>query len=95
MTFTLHFTPEAKHQYQRLPPAKLKKVRRILGYLQTNPRHSSLNTHLYRGLAHPYDPNGSIFEAYVENKTPGAYRIFWCYGPQRGDITLIAITPHP
>jgi len=36
-----------------------------------------------------------VFEAYVQNKTPGAYRLFWCYGPDKGQITLIAITPHP
>lgn len=95
MSFTLHFTSEAHRQYQKLPPTKLKKVKRILAYLQTNPRHPSLNTHLYRDLEHPYNPQGSVFEAYVENKTPGAYRIFWCYGPKRGDIILIAITPHP
>jgi len=24
-----------------------------------------------------------------------AYRVFWCYGPAKGDITIIAITRHP
>jgi hypothetical protein len=24
-----------------------------------------------------------------------AYRLFWCYGPGRNQITIIAITPHP
>jgi hypothetical protein len=38
-----------------------------------------------------------VFEAYAQNRTPGAYRIFWCYGPDKdkGDITITAITPHP
>jgi hypothetical protein len=36
-----------------------------------------------------------VFEAYAQNKMPGAYRIFWCYGPNKGDITVIAIAPHP
>jgi hypothetical protein len=41
-------------------------------------------------------PNGEkVFEAYVENRTPGAYRIFWYYGPQSGEITVFAMTPHP
>ena len=31
----------------------------------------------------------------AKNKTPGAYRVFWCYGPNTGEITIIAITPHP
>ncbi|KIE04099.1 hypothetical protein NF27_JN00050 [Candidatus Jidaibacter acanthamoeba] len=36
-----------------------------------------------------------ILEAYVENKTPAAYRIFWHYGIGKGVIAIIAITPHP
>ena len=31
----------------------------------------------------------------VQNRTPGALRIFWCYGPKQGEITIFAITPHP
>lgn len=34
-------------------------------------------------------------EAYAENKTPAAYRIFWHYGPGQDEITVIAIIPHP
>jgi hypothetical protein len=34
-------------------------------------------------------------EAYVENKTPAAFRVFWCYGPNRDELTILAITPHP
>ena len=30
-----------------------------------------------------------------ENDTPGAYRVFWCYGPDRRQITIVAITPRP
>lgn len=36
-----------------------------------------------------------IYEAYAENNTPAAYRIFWHYGPDKKKITIIAITPHP
>ncbi len=36
-----------------------------------------------------------IFEAYAEQATPAAYRIFWYYGPDENQITIIAITPHP
>jgi len=44
---------------------------------------------------HPFDPQAKVFEAYVQNRTPGAYRVFWCYGPEPIQITVIAITPHP
>lgn len=95
MTFKIHFTPEAEFQYRHLSSEKQKKVKRVLGYLQTNPRHPSLNTHLYSGYKNPFDSSGAVFEAYAENNTPGAYRIFWCYGPSRGDLTVITITSHP
>ena len=72
-----------------------KQVAKTIELLLSNPRHNSLETHEYSSLEHPFDPNGKVFEAYAQNRTPGAYRIFWCYGPERGDITLIAITPHP
>jgi hypothetical protein len=72
---------------------RLKAVRKTLGLLETNPRHPGLNTHKYSDIA---GPNGEdVFEAYAENNTPGAYRVFWIYGPGKDAITIIAITPHP
>jgi len=100
MQFELRWTPESARQYKELKEDtshadELKKVQKTLGYLQTNLRHPSLNTHQFHSLTHPYDPKGKVFEAYAENRTPEAYRIFWCYGPQRSQITIIAITSHP
>ena len=54
-----------------------------------------LHTHEYDSIAHPFSKDGKVFEAYVQNRTPGAYRIFWCYGPSTEQITIIAITSHP
>ncbi len=73
----------------------LRQVNKAVGLLLSNPKHPSLGTHKYESLEHPYDKDEPVFEAYAQNKTSGAYRIFWCYGPGRGEITLIAITPHP
>ncbi len=36
-----------------------------------------------------------VFEAYIENKTSGAARLFWTYGPGNQEITIIGIEPHP
>ena len=71
-----------------------KQVAKTLSFL-TNPRHPGLHTHEYDSLENPFDKNGKVFEAYAQNKTPGAYRVFWCYGPNAGEITVIAITEHP
>ncbi|WP_242063349.1 hypothetical protein [Nostoc sp. FACHB-892] len=61
--------------------------------MEVNLRHPSLNTHKYESLS---GPNGEeIFEAYVENKTPAAFRVFWYYGSEQGVITILTITPHP
>lgn len=71
---------------------RLKSVRKALGLLETNPGHPSLQTHKFQSLQ---GPNGApVFEAYAENKTPAAYRIFFYYGPD-GEIVIIAVTPHP
>jgi hypothetical protein len=98
LPFRLRFSPEAQGQYEALrdSPAQakvLKAVRKALGFLEANPRHPSLKTHKYETLTRQMGME--VFEAYAQQDTPGAYRIFWCYGPERGDISVIAITPHP
>jgi len=72
-----------------------KQVAKAVRLLAENPRHPGLNTHEFVSIPHPFHDDAKVFEAYAQNQTPGAYRIFWCYGPNQGDITLIAITPHP
>lgn len=72
---------------------KLRKVRKTLGLMEADIRHPGLHTHKYKGLT---GENGEdVWEAYVENNTPSAYRIFWHYGPGQGVLTILAITPHP
>lgn len=72
-----------------------KQVRKTIKFLGENPRHPSLNTHEYDSISNPFNNEEKVFEAYAQNKTPGAYRVFWCYGPKKKEITIIAITPHP
>jgi hypothetical protein len=72
-----------------------KQVHKALGFLASDPRHPSLNIHKYGSVTDPSGRKREVFEAYAQNKTPGAYRIFWCYGPGKGEITILAITPHP
>ena len=102
----LRFTPEADKQLATIegdPSLKvvLKQVRKTLGYLETNLRSKSLQTHEYESLTRRYKMK--VFEAYAQQNTPGAYRLFWHYGPDEISkgrkripiITIIAITPHP
>ncbi len=98
MSFRLLFTREAEKQFLKLKndnalQRHYKAVLKALGYLESNPRHKSLNTHKYTSLI---GENGEeIFEAYAESNTPAAYRIFWHYGPGKEIITIVAIVPHP
>jgi hypothetical protein len=55
--------------------------------LGENPRHRSLQTHEIDEL--------TVFDAYLENITPSAGRVFWAYGPDKGDITVLGVEPHP
>ena len=98
MAFSLVFTKEARTNLSELQgdpglAKRYKAVRKTLGYLETSPRHPSLQTHEYKSLS----PRGGakVFEAYAEQGTPAAYRVFWRYGPAKGQITIIAITAHP
>ena len=96
--FDLEWTDEARQAYILLKAntaqiKRYKAVRKTIKSLANNPRHPSLQTHEFISLT---GPNGEkIFEAYAEQKTPAAYRVFWYYGPSRGIITILTITPHP
>ena len=72
-----------------------KQVHKTLTHLAADPRHPGLRTHEYTSLSNPVNSRQKVFEAYAQNWTPGAYRVFWCYGPQEDQLTIIAITPHP
>ena len=98
MAFELLFTERAAGQLDALESddglaKRLKAVKKALGMLEANPRHPGLNTHKFVSLKGP--GGEEVFEAYAENKTPVAWRIFWMYGPDRNQITILAITPHP
>ena len=70
-----------------------KKWVKALGYLSVDPRHNSLASHEINDLTRKY--GFKIFQSYLENKTPAAGRMFWAYGPEKGDITVLAVEPHP
>ena len=98
MLFILKFTEEAEKDLNLLKldagaKSILKPVLRALGLMEVNLRHPSLNTHEFKGLKGPLGQK--VFEAYAQQNTPSAYRIIWCYGPDKNMLTIIAIVPHP
>ena len=101
MPHLLSLTDPARDQLNALEGSSVaRQIKKTLGYLEVNPRHPSLHTHEFTSLKG--SRGEKIFEAYAQNKTPGAYRIFWHYGPdivsekkRTAVITIIAIIPHP
>ena len=106
MKHELRYTLTADEQLSQIEcnPAQkgvLKQVRKTLEYLETNLRAKSLQTHEYESLTRRYGIK--VFEAYAQQDTPGAYRVFWYYGPDEVNksgeripiITIVLIAPHP
>lgn len=96
--FEILSTDEARNQLEELRrnPAhqkRYKAVTKTIRLLAANPRHPSLQTHEFTSLNGPHGEK--VFEAYAEQSTPAAYRIFWYYGPERRQITLLTVTAHP
>lgn len=69
------------------------KLNKALRLLESNPRSNSLATHEINSLSIKY--GFKVFQSYLENNVPVAGRIFWAYGPNKGQITILAIEPHP
>lgn len=70
-----------------------KKTAKTLRLLAANPRHSGLNSHRYTSLDRHV--GAAVWKSYVENRTPRAWRIWWYYGPEADQITVVRIGPHP
>jgi len=96
--FRLYYTAEARKVIEDLAKptyvAKLKKVKKTLRLLRdAGPSHPGLKSHKYHSIT---GPNGEdVWESYVENRTPGAWCIWWIYGPDSDALTIITIGPHP
>ena len=101
----LRFTEVALQTLESLASHKAKpglyrQVCKALAFLEKDLRHPSLRTHPFSSLAGP--DGAKVWEAYAQSRTPGAYRVFFCYGPDVEEggkrtaiITILAITPHP
>ena len=70
-----------------------RKLAKAVQHLAANPYHPGLQSHEIAPLTKRYGQK--VFESYLENNTPSAGRVFWVYGPDRGEITVVALEPHP
>ena len=65
----------------------------VLKKLSVDPMYPSLHTHEIEPLSRRYGMK--VWQSYLENKTSKARRMYWVYGPDQKDITIIGIEPHP
>jgi hypothetical protein len=61
--------------------------------LSQDPYYPSLHTHDIEPLTKRYGVK--VWQSYLENNTSRAMRMYWVYGPDRQDITIIGLEPHP
>ena len=96
--YRVRFTKKALETIEKLKNSpsdrgRYKAVVKSITLLSQDPHHNSLQTHSIHSIRGP--AGQKVFEAYAQQKTPAAYRIFWYYGPDHAAITVFAVTPHP
>lgn len=96
--FALVYTDEALRVLDDLAKptyaTKLKKVRKTLRILRdVGPSHPGLNSHKYQSLTGP--AGEEVWESHIENRTPGAWRLWWLCGREPDTLTVLTIGPHP
>ena len=103
--FTIYFDGEAETLINELGEKAIaeelnrdekdlyRKIRKALQHLETNPKHPGLKSHEIDVLTEKYGVR--IWESYLENKKSGARRMFWIYGPETKEITIVGIENHP
>lgn len=69
-----------------------KKLAKAIKFLAADPRHQGLQTHEIGDLTRRY--GRKVFQSYL-GQGKHAYRLYWVYGPQRKQITIIGLEPHP
>jgi hypothetical protein len=95
MPFEVNPTEQADGVVEELAtadPRRYSKVIRALAKLAQDPKHPGLRSHPYNQIKGPLGE--PIWESYVENHNPSAWRLWWYYGPARGEITVVDIGPH-
>jgi len=87
-------TAKAKNAVLGKDEEKLyKKMGKAMALLANDPKYPGLHSHEIESLSRRYGIK--VWQSYLENKTSGAGRIYWIYGPETGEITIIGLEPHP
>jgi hypothetical protein len=92
MRFELQLTEQAQDVLEAITDAKrLRRIENCLARLAENARHPGLHSHRFAALDGLF--GAPVWESYVENRAPQAWRVWWVYGPPEGAITVVQIGP--
>lgn len=93
--FRVVLTDEATKTLKYLQKRDIRRAKKVAAALKRlrehGPAYPSLKSHKVESIKGPF---GETWESYVENHTPGAWRIFWHHGPDTGIITVFLIREH-
>jgi hypothetical protein len=93
MAFALLLTFQAQEVLDGIrDPKRHRRIENALAKLAENPRHPGLHSHRFEALDGLFE--AQVWESYVENRAPQAWRLWWVYGPLEGTITVVTIGPH-
>ncbi len=106
MSFKIHLgIPEMKEKWDELKKKSKEgtltkteadlysKWGKTMAKISADPFYNGLETHDIEALSKRYGMK--VWQSYLENKTSKARRIYWVYGPNKNDITIIGLEPHP
>lgn len=69
-----------------------KKFSKAINFLRNDPKYPGLKTHEIKVLSKKYGKK--IWQSYLDQGKK-ARRIYWTYGPNRKEITILGLEPHP
>jgi hypothetical protein len=70
-----------------------KKWGKAMALLASDPQYPGLHSHEIDALSRRYGEK--VLQSYLENRNSTAARMYWVYGPKKGEITVIGLEPHP
>jgi hypothetical protein len=70
-----------------------KKWGKAMALLANDPQYPGLHSHEIEALSRRY--GDKVWQSYLENRNSSAARMYWVYGPLKGEITIIGLEPHP
>ena len=70
-----------------------KKWGKAMALLANDPQYTGLHSSEIEASSRRY--GDKAWQSYLENRNPSTARMYWVYGPGKGEIAIIGLEPHP